>query len=83
MNVIFVTAIVFTVALVHGEQEELSSGNQPTTDDLEDPHFMIRPCQAQSSVARYQDFVDKHILTQSLNTLKDWERWKFKSIISS
>lgn len=64
MNTLFLTAIIFAVALVQGGQT------------AEMAHGVIQPCQKVDSMMKYVKFVSRHILGEMFNRedLKSWER---------
>lgn len=74
MNTSVLTAIVLVVALVPGNQGQGSGiwGFSGSSDNYVEP--TIQPCENQSSMARYDDFVRKHVLKARFDRT-DLRKW--------
>lgn len=63
MQILFLTAIILTVAVVHGEQT------------AEEALQMVQPCRNPArSNNQYNTFVNRHILRQNFNR-QSYESW--------
>lgn len=60
MKILFITAIILSVAAVHGEQ----IADEPNAE----------PCQMRVSPLDFENFVKKHVITESFDRA-DRERW--------
>lgn len=76
MNVILLTAMIFTVALAYNGQGAFSKGNRRTSNLAP----FVLPCEERTSYQRYSEFLQRHILDDYFNysSLQDWQRYLVK-----